>query len=222
MPLSDALQIWEYHDTERAAESSASAEISRPLPPPGITEEQAEARVRTALQQAEQRWADAASATDRQRQRELETTMHAFARERDEYFRQLEGEVVHLALAVARKVLMREASVDPELLTGLVRVALDRLGAGPAVTLHVPAAELAKWKQTEAFVGSPHLCEVVVDALLPPGACRVETDRGTASFGLEGQLKAIEQGLLDVLARRPPTPVLGREAHHPQHEEQAV
>ncbi len=43
--------------------------------------------------------------------------------------------MVRLALAIARKVLHREAQLDPLLLAGVVRVALDQMQAGSRVLL---------------------------------------------------------------------------------------
>jgi Flagellar assembly protein FliH len=47
-----------------------------------------------------------------------------FARQRDEYFRQAEAEIVSLALAIARRVIHRESQIDPRLLDG--HILLDR------------------------------------------------------------------------------------------------
>ena len=47
--------------------------------------------------------------------------------ERDRYLHAVEHEVVKLALAVAARILRREAQMDPLLLTGAVRVALGQL-----------------------------------------------------------------------------------------------
>lgn len=210
---SNALQLWEYRDTEAVQEEAVvpGPESVVLAAPPEITEEHVTARVREELQRAEQRWKEAAQANEVQRRLQMQTTLQAFAEERQQYFRELEGEVVHLALAIARKILMREASLDGDLLAGMVRIALDRLRAGTAVKLRVPTSDVAQWEQTRAFTDSPYTCEVVADASLCPGDCCVETDRGTAHFGLEGQLKEIEEGLLDVLARRPPRSTLETE-----------
>ena len=49
--------------------------------------------------------------------------------ERDRFLHAVEQEVVKLALAVAARILRREAQMDPLLLTGAVRVALGQLAA---------------------------------------------------------------------------------------------
>ena len=80
-----------------------------------------------------------------QRRRQLGELVTRFAEERDRYLRAVEQEVVKLALAVAARILRREAQMDPLLLTGAVRVALGQLAASTEVRLRVPAAELELW-----------------------------------------------------------------------------
>src|SRR5208282_6676020 len=50
-----------------------------------------------------------------------------FARDRAQYYQQVETEVVQLTLAIARKILHREAQVDPLLLAGMVRITLEKI-----------------------------------------------------------------------------------------------
>ncbi|MGA9352501.1 MAG: FliH/SctL family protein [Terriglobales bacterium] len=156
------------------------------------------------------------------RQREqVAQTIGEFARERSAYYRRVEGEVVQLALAIARKILHRETQLDPHLLAGIVRVTLEKLDAGTRVDLHVPLRETTDWRHYFACqVDGTEAPEVHEDAALAPGECRVQTALGSTDVGLEAQLKEIETGLLDLLAERPSpggtqaaatsaTPVLG-------------
>jgi flagellar assembly protein FliH len=46
---------------------------------------------------------------------------------------------------------------------------------------------------------------VVEDLTLEPKACVLETELGSANLGLDAQLKEVEQGFFDLLARRPET-----------------
>ena len=64
---------------------------------------------------------------------QVAAALSAFARERAAYYRRVEGEVVQLALAVARKILHREAQLDPQALAGIVRITLENLDAGTKV-----------------------------------------------------------------------------------------
>jgi flagellar assembly protein FliH len=144
---------------------------------------------------------DAALAKHRE---QIGLALHEFALERQSYYRRIEGEVVELALAIARKILHREAQVDPHTLAGIVRVTLEKLDTGTKVDLHVHPKEATEWRHYFACqmenVPAP---EVFEDPAIAPGECRIETSLGSTEVGLESQLKEIETGLLDLLAERP-------------------
>jgi flagellar assembly protein FliH len=127
-----------------------------------------------------------------------------FVHERATYFHRVEAEVVSLALAIARKILHREAQVDPLLLAGVVRVGLDNVSAGTRVRLRVHPDQIPAW---QAFLSQQpdlqSLPELMGDATLGPGHCMLETDMGSTDLTLESQLKEIEQGFFDLLAQRP-------------------
>ena len=130
--------------------------------------------------------------------------LREFAAERTGYYRRVEGEVVALALAIARKVLHREAQIDPQTLAGIVRVTLEKLENGTKVDLRVHPREATEWRHYFACqMGDAPAPEVHEDAALAPGECRIETSMGSPEVGLETQLKEIETGLLDLLAERP-------------------
>jgi flagellar assembly protein FliH len=127
-----------------------------------------------------------------------------FSQERQRYFLHVEGEVVSLALAVVRKILHRESQVDPLLLAGLVRVALEKMSASQNVRLRVHPSQLRAWQ--DYFLGRtdlPVVPDCLSDTLLDVNQCRIETDHGTTDLHIEAQLKEIEQGLFDLLAQRP-------------------
>jgi flagellar assembly protein FliH len=127
-----------------------------------------------------------------------------FTRERAQYFQKIEGEVVQLALSIARKILHREAQIDPLLLAGIVRVALETIDGATGVVLRIHPQNAADWRRYLASHLQPSdVPEIVEDSSQPPDRCTLETSMGTATMGLEVQLKEIEQGLMDLLAVRP-------------------
>jgi flagellar assembly protein FliH len=69
------------------------------------------------------------AAAEQQRTRQAAGLIESFTLERDRYLQTVEQEVVKLALAVAARILRREAQMDPLLLSGAVRVALGQLSA---------------------------------------------------------------------------------------------
>jgi flagellar assembly protein FliH len=100
-----------------------------------------------------------------------------FLRDRETYFQRVEAEVVGLALAIARKILHREAQVDPLLLAGVVRVGLDNVGAGTRVRLRVHPNQVLAWQEFFAQQADlQHLPELMGDPTLGVGHCMLETE----------------------------------------------
>ena len=112
-----------------------------------------------------------------------------------------EADLVKLALAIARRVLRRELSVDPDALEGLVRSAVDKLQGQELVRVRVHPSQaesvMAGLRKTTA--GSA--IEVVADASREPGAVIFETTRGNLDASVESQLQEIERGLADRLRK---------------------
>ncbi len=125
-----------------------------------------------------------------------------FVRERARYFAGVEAEVVKLALAIAARVLHREAKIDPLLLTGVVRVALEKVAENSATVLRVPVAAIEMWR--EIFVASPESSlQVVGDERLAAGECVLDTNVGRVELGVSAQLEEIERGFFDLMHQRP-------------------
>jgi len=126
-----------------------------------------------------------------------------FEEERSHYYAQVEAEIVQLALAIAAKILHREAQVDPMLLAALVRIAVEKMREGSSVTVRVAPGRGNSWNRYFAGIPSMSHVEVTEDPLLSEHDCVLETELGTANFGLDTQLKEVEQGFFDLLALRP-------------------
>ncbi len=121
-----------------------------------------------------------------------------FHAQQERYFEQVEHEVVKLALAVAARILRREAQMDPLLLTGAVRVALGQLSASTKVRLQVPEADLELWADTIAHLPKLPVKPVVVAGEgMRLGDCVVETEMGSVDLGVRAQLGEIERGFFD-------------------------
>jgi flagellar assembly protein FliH len=132
----------------------------------------------------------------------------SFAEERDRYLQSVEQEVVKLALAVAARILRREAQMDPLLLTGAVRVALGQLASSTEVRLRVPPADLDLW--TEAINLLPNLAlkpSVEASEGMRLGDCEIEATTGSVDLGIRAQLGEIERGFFDRAGGRRAEPV---------------
>jgi flagellar assembly protein FliH len=176
--------------------------------PPQVSEDQIRAREARARKEGRdeglaQGLADFEKKLAGEKQSVLQT-IREFTRERETYFQRVEAEVVGLAVAIARKILHREAQVDPLLLAGVVRVGLDTVATGTRVRLRVHPDQVHAWHE---FFSQQHdlqsLPELVGDPALGSGHCMLETELGSTDLTLENQLKEIEQGFFDLLAQRP-------------------
>jgi flagellar assembly protein FliH len=125
-----------------------------------------------------------------------------FGHQREEYFRQAEEEVVHLALAITRRLIHRESQIDPHLLAGLVHFELEQLDAATSVRLIVSPDALGYWN--DAAQSMSRSVEVAADKTLAPGDARIETALGSTVVSFERELKEIERGFFDLLSHRPP------------------
>jgi flagellar assembly protein FliH len=127
-----------------------------------------------------------------------------FARERAAYYQRIEEEAVKLSLSIARKVLHREAQVDPLLLMGIVRVALEGIEGATGVVLALHPQRAEEWRRyLVAHADAGVLPEIVEENAMALEQCELRTAMGSARIGVELQLKEIEQGLMDLLAARP-------------------
>jgi flagellar assembly protein FliH len=158
-----------------------------------------------AMRQTEQRLRQEYEAKLQAARGTIATAISAFESERTEYYSRVEAEVVQLALAIAKKILHREAQVDPMLVATLVRMAIEKMSEGSTVNIRVGASQAAKWKQYfNAHAGTVKV-GIVEDATLTDYDCVLETELGSANFGLDTQLKEVEKGFFDLLALRPTT-----------------
>ncbi len=142
------------------------------------------------------------------RTRQFTQFIEQFSQERDRYLHAVEKEVVKLALAIAARILRREAQMDPLLLSGAVRVALGQLSGSTEVRLRVPASELDLWKDAVALL--PNLAvkpQVMAGDGMRLGDCVVETALGSVDLGIRSQLGEIERGFFDSAAmNKKPSP----------------
>ena len=121
-----------------------------------------------------------------------------------DYYSRAEVEMVHLSLAIAAKILHREAQVDRMLVAALVKVALEKLQHGTSASVRVRPEEVADWNRYfEGNTNGEIRVEVKPDSSVAAHNCVLETELGTTELGLDAQLKEIEQGFFDLLAQRP-------------------
>jgi flagellar assembly protein FliH len=133
----------------------------------------------------------------------LAAAIEDFRLGRDRYLAQVEREVVQLALAIAERILHRQAQMDPLLLSGAVRVALGQLSDTTDVRVKVPVAEREIWAEMLRLTPNlPLRPELTVDERMGPGECTIESHLGSIDIGVRAQLAEIERGFFDLLEHR--------------------
>lgn len=137
---------------------------------------------------------------------ELQAPLERVARSLDElaacrarYRKETEREVVQLALEIARRILRRELTIDPEAILGLVRAGLESASLREVleVRLHPSHAETVRLCLNK--LGAPAGLAVIADPHLEPGAVLVETRRGGFDASANAQLEEIQRGFADLL-----------------------
>jgi flagellar assembly protein FliH len=111
-----------------------------------------------------------------------------------------ERELVHIALAIARRILRRELHVDPDAILGLAKAALEKASLREVADIRLHPSHAPAIRAHLARIGAPEAIRIHEDASLEPGAVIVETARGAIDASLETQLDEISRGLADALA----------------------
>ena len=110
------------------------------------------------------------------------------------------ADLVELAVAIARRILHRECSIDVCTLEGLVQAALDRLDREEVHRVLVHPAQAAAVRKAIA-AASNRAIEVVEVHNAEPGSLVFETNRGRLDASIETQLREIQRGLADRVNR---------------------
>ncbi|MGD0616973.1 MAG: FliH/SctL family protein [Bryobacteraceae bacterium] len=113
--------------------------------------------------------------------------------------REAEEELVRLALAIARRVLHRELSVDPDALMGLVKAALAKIEIRDTYSVRTHPEHAAPVTRYLTQIGAPQKIEVVADPSLEKGSVIFETGRGSLDASVDTQLVEIQRGLTDLI-----------------------
>ena len=171
-------------------EGASGAELRAPrtptIPPPVITDRCAEC--------------DEAKERESAAQAQLSALHAEMAALRTKVLLESEGELVRLALAVAERVVGRELTVDPSLVSSWAREAILALDGGTDSTrpsadgsarlVVAVAPDLAAMAKGADF-GGP----VVVDPTLPAMSAEVRADPGRAAVSAPSRLAAVAEAL---------------------------
>ncbi len=115
--------------------------------------------------------------------------------------RDAEKDLLKLSITIARRVLHRELTIDPESVEGLIKVALEKLQSRDLCRVRVhPDQEPAIRASLERFSNSQKI-DLTADPSLQCGDVLFETAHGTLDASIDSQLREIERGFADRLQR---------------------
>ncbi len=182
------------------ADSSRTLELESRI---RALEQEVEQRSQAAFQQGRQQ---GESTARQQLQGQTDTMLQQLAHAvqeisglRQQCRHQAEDDTVKLSLAIARRILHRELTIDPGAMLGLVKAALDKLDAREVHRIRVHPDFAPVLKQHLERIGAPRRVEVEADSGLERGAAVFETTRGTLDASADSQLTEIERGFTDLV-----------------------
>jgi len=113
---------------------------------------------------------------------------------RQTLIQETEREMVQLALTLARRVVHREVTLDPELAAALAHVALERLGTTTPATIRLNPEDYTVVAQDSArWIGQT--VTVVPDPSISRGGCLVESAFGSVDATIERQFDELSRAL---------------------------
>ena len=118
---------------------------------------------------------------------------------RSAWVRHWNKQVVHLATAIAQRIVRRELARSPDITLDLVTEALQLAAGSGKIKLHLnPRDHAALGEHIESLVAEIEQlapADVIADPKITPGGCRVVTSFGVIDQQLEAQLARIEEEL---------------------------
>lgn len=113
---------------------------------------------------------------------------------RQTLIQETERQMVQLALTLARRVVHREVTLDPELAAALAHVALERLGTTAPATIRLNPEDYTIVAQDGARWGGATVT-VVPDPSIARGGCLVESEFGSVDATIERQFDELSRAL---------------------------
>lgn len=173
----------------------------------GDTPDARDARIKAAAHQQGRNEAEAAANQRAIQKAEpviaaLNGIVQELAGTRKSFRAEAEHDTVQLAIAIARRVLHRELSTDPEAILGLVMAAFQKLTARETHRLRVSPSGAAAIQEHRSRLDLPPGLEIVSDASLSLGGAIFETSRGELDASVGIQLAEIDRGFADIVRRR--------------------
>lgn len=188
-----------------AAAEPAAGEPPAPEPAPTIPEEEA-------LQRAEAAYEEGLREGRREAEVELASVTEGLAkgligvaRMREELFHDAEEDLLKLAVALARTIVLKEITLDPSILARVVQEAVEVVAGCDEVVVRLNPEEHEVVAQSREFAqlsSEKRRITLKGDPAVERGGCLVETVRGNVDARLESQLEEMYRRLSEERSSR--------------------
>ncbi len=135
----------------------------------------------------------------------LQQLMQSLATPFTELDETVESELLSLAMLVAKQVIRRELSTEPELVLNIVREAVAQLPVASrfvSLQLHPEDARLVREHLSVPLEEGQW--QIVEDAAITRGSCIVTTEHARIDASIEQQITRISEAVLGMSGSRPP------------------
>jgi flagellar assembly protein FliH len=136
--------------------------------------------------------------------RRVAQTLEDLSQLRRTIVRETERQMVQLALALARRIVTREVTLDPTLVAAMAHVALERIGetAPATIRLHPDDYVIVAGQRGEQWEGAQ--VRILPDPAIARGGCHVESAFGVVDGSLDAQFEEMTRALLGDATVAPP------------------
>ncbi len=111
--------------------------------------------------------------------------------------RQVETELLELALAVARQILRREISIDPKHLMGLIREAIKQLPSNAQkIMIHLSPGDAQVLREMLHDSDHTQHWQIIDDPVLKQGDCKIHTDTSFVDASVDALISRLAVDLL--------------------------
>lgn len=190
---------WSTGMVDRHAPPPAPEQVD-PAEPPQRFQQQIEAARQQGFKEGEAAGSAACRREMQEAARQMAIAVRNAVTEQARLRAEAERDVVRIALAIAQKILRREVRIDAQVAIGLVKAAMEAVGAREMRVVRTHPALVQALAGGLSQIGVPEGVQVVSDASLEPGGLIVETTRGEVDASLETQFEEISTGLLQAVS----------------------
>jgi len=127
----------------------------------------------------------------------IEKIVGSLARPLQKIDAQVEGELVNLALTIARQLIRRELRIDPAQVIAIIRETVALLPAAARdVRVHLHPEDAAVVRERLAATTADRAWSIVEDPVMTRGGCRVSTDTAQIDARLETRINGVVAAML--------------------------